>query len=90
MLLSQYVQFLWTALQLRPALLFFIFYSLTRWDKKDLIQVEEDSLTILYSLLVDMTTNSIDWATEIEVLQRLHEDFEVMSISHISNGLGGL
>ena len=55
-----------------------------------MIQVEEDSLTILYSLLVDMTTNSIDWATEIEVLQRLHEDFEVMSISHISNGLGGL
>ena len=44
--------------------------------------------------LVDMTTNPMDWptfATEIEVFQRLHEDFEDVSLSHIPwsrNGRG--
>nr|VDD60981.1 unnamed protein product [Brassica oleracea] len=36
--------------------------------------------------LVDMTTNPVDWptfATEIEVFQRLQEDFEDVSMSHI-------
>ena len=36
--------------------------------------------------LVDMTTNPVDWptfATEIEVFQRLHDDFEDVSLSHI-------
>ncbi|RID53270.1 hypothetical protein BRARA_G00679 [Brassica rapa] len=36
--------------------------------------------------LVDMTTNPMDWptfATEIEVFQRLHENFEDVSLSHI-------
>ena len=34
--------------------------------------------------LVDMTTNPVDWptfATEIEVFQRLHEDFDDVSMS---------
>lgn len=36
--------------------------------------------------LVDMMTNLVDWstfATEIEVFQRLHEDFEDVNLSHI-------
>ncbi|RID40437.1 hypothetical protein BRARA_J00478 [Brassica rapa] len=36
--------------------------------------------------LVKMTTNSMDWptfATEIETFQRLHEDFEDVSMSYI-------
>lgn len=36
--------------------------------------------------LVDMTINSIDWpifTIEIEVFERLHENFEYVKISHI-------
>ncbi|KAF3590113.1 hypothetical protein F2Q69_00028654 [Brassica cretica] len=36
--------------------------------------------------LVDMTINPVDWPTfaaEIEVFQRLHEDFEDVNLSHI-------
>ena len=39
-----------------------------------------------FSDLVDMTTNPVDWptsATKIEVFQRLQEDFEDVSLSHI-------
>ena len=42
--------------------------------------------------LVDMTENLIDWPTftaEIEAFQRLHEDFEDVSLSHIPRSQNG-
>ena len=42
--------------------------------------------------LVDMTTNPMDWpafATEIEVFQRLQEDFEDVRLSHIPRSRNG-
>ena len=42
--------------------------------------------------LVDMTTNPVDlptFATEIEVFQRLHKDFEDVSLSHIPRSRNG-
>ena len=42
--------------------------------------------------LVDMTTNPVEWPTfaiEIEVFQRLHEDFKDVSLSHISRSRNG-
>ena len=42
--------------------------------------------------LVDMTTNPMDWptfATEIEILQRLQEDFEDVSLIHIPRNMNG-
>ncbi|RID65048.1 hypothetical protein BRARA_D00270 [Brassica rapa] len=42
--------------------------------------------------LVDMTTNPMDWpafATEIEVFQRLQENFEDVSLSHIPRSRNG-
>ncbi|KAF2592193.1 hypothetical protein F2Q70_00042709 [Brassica cretica] len=42
--------------------------------------------------LVDMSKNSMDWlffATEIEVFQRLQEDFEDVSMSHIPRSRNG-
>ena len=42
--------------------------------------------------LVDMTENPMDWpafTAEIEAFQRLHEDFEDVSLSHISRSRNG-
>lgn len=42
--------------------------------------------------LVEMTTNPMDWpafTTEIEALQRLQEDFEDVSLSHIPRSQNG-
>ena len=42
--------------------------------------------------LVDMTTNPMEWptyATEIEMLQRLQEDFEDVSLAHIYRSKNG-
>ena len=42
--------------------------------------------------LVDMTMNPMEWptfTTEIEMLQRLQEDFEDVSLSHISRSMNG-
>ncbi|KAL0741466.1 hypothetical protein Bca4012_082979 [Brassica carinata] len=41
---------------------------------------------------MDMITNPMDWpsfATEIEMFQRLQEDFEDVSLSHISRSRNG-
>lgn len=45
-----------------------------------------------YSDLVDMATNPMDWpsfATEIEMFQRLHDDFEDVRLSHIPRSRNG-
>ena len=42
--------------------------------------------------VVDMTTNPMDWpafATEIEVFQKLHDDFEDVRLSHIPRSQNG-